>query len=149
MSSRLLCLFALLLLGACSSKAPAPPASPAPAAQAAAVEPPLLPGEQELTGTLSSPQGDLPSGSEVEIALLVLSERGQPQQTLSSLRLRATGGSLPFRLRFDTQAFPSNARVQLHARVARSGQLAWRLPPVTIFQAQNQALGDLRLVPAP
>lgn len=148
MSLRFFCLFALALLAACSSKPPAPVHVPS-ESPTSSVETPLPANLRELTGVLASSQGYLPVGSEVELALLVMDARDRPQQTLSSLSLHGTGGALPFHLRFDPQSFPAGARVELHARVAQGGQLAWRLRPLPIAQAQSQALGELRLVPAP
>ncbi|SDO00461.1 YbaY family lipoprotein [Pseudomonas jinjuensis] len=148
MPPRLLCLFALVLLGACSSDKPAPEAeaSTANTVQAA----PALPAHmRELTGMLSSIQGPLPAGGEVEVALLVIDERDRPQRLLASAKLLATGAALPFRLVFNPESFPNHARVELRARVSQSGQLAWRLPPVRIFQAESRALGELRLERAP
>ncbi|MDL2424860.1 YbaY family lipoprotein, partial [Pseudomonas sp. BAgro211] len=85
-----------------------------------------------LSGQLSSSQGFLPAGSEVELALLVIDQRDRPQQLLSSEKMIATGQALPFRVVFNPQSFPAGARVELHGRVSQSGQLAWRLPPVRI-----------------
>lgn len=148
MSTRLLCLSLIALLAACSSDKPAPAPQTAPA-RAVVVEPVLPANMRELTGLLSSSQGYLPAGSEVELALLVIDERDRPQQLLSSEKLLATGQALPFRLVFNPESFPSNARVELHGRVSQSGQLAWRLPPVRITQPETRVLGELRLVRAP
>ncbi len=148
MSARLACLSVIVLLAACSSDKPAP--APQAAPTRATVEEPALPAHlRELTGRLSSSQGYLPAGSEVELALLVIDQRDRPRQLLSSEKLIATGQALPFRLVFNPQSFPSNARVELHGRVSQSGQLAWRLPPVRITQPETRALGELRVERAP
>ena len=151
MSARLLCLSLIALLAACSSDkpAPVPQAAQSAPARAAAAEAPVPANMRALTGLLSSRQGYLPAGGEVELALLVIDERDRPQQLLSSEKLIATGQALPFRLVFNPQSFPTGARVELHARVSQSGQLAWRLPPVRITQPETQALGELRLERAP
>ena len=151
MYARLLCLSLTALLAACASEKPTPTVSPTPAptrSAATALEP--VPANMRvLSGQLSSSQGYLPAGSEVEMALLVIDERDRPQQLLSSEKLVATGQALPFRLIFNPQSFPANARVELHGRVSQSGQLAWRLPPVRITQPENRTLGELRLERAP
>ena len=151
MYTRLLCLSLTVLLAACASEKPVPAAAPAPAPKnsaPAALEP--VPAHMRaLSGQLSSSQGYLPAGSEVEVALLVIDERDRPQQLLSSEKLIANGQALPFRLIFNPQSFPANARVELHGRVSQSGQLAWRLPPVRIPQPETRALGELRLERAP
>ncbi|MGV8358631.1 YbaY family lipoprotein, partial [Pseudomonas aeruginosa] len=46
---------------------------------------------RELSGTLSSIQGSLPRGSEVQMALLVIDERDRPQRLLASETVLATG----------------------------------------------------------
>jgi len=148
MSSRLLCLSLFALLAACSSEKPAPVAQTAPV-RASVAEAPVPADMRALTGLLSSSQGYLPVGGEVELALLVIDQRDRPQQLLSSEKLIATGQALPFRLVFNPQSFPANTRVELHARVSQSGQLAWRLPPVRIPQPDTRALGELRLERAP
>lgn len=146
MSPRVHCLLALTLLAACSSKAPAPvsPASraPQPAAQ-------LPANMRELSGMLTSTDGYLPAGADVELALLLVNQRAQPQRALASLDLQANGGALPFSLRFAPEAFPADARIELHVRATQNGQLAWRLRPLPIAVGQSQALGELRLAPAP
>ncbi|AGI22515.1 lipoprotein [Pseudomonas sp. ATCC 13867] len=149
MSARLLCLSLIALLAACSSDKPASPPQQTTPVRAAVVEPVLPANMRELTGLLSSSQGYLPAGGEVELALLVIDERDRPQRLLSSEKLLATGQALPFRLVFNPQSFPANARVELHGRVSQSGQLAWRLPPVRITRPETRALGELRLERAP
>nr|WP_294977179.1 YbaY family lipoprotein [uncultured Pseudomonas sp.] len=149
MSARLLCLSLIALLAACSSDKPAPPPQQTTPVRAAVVEPVLPANMRELTGLLSSSQGYLPAGGEVELALLVIDERDRPQRLLSSEKLLATGQALPFRLVFNPQSFPANARVELHGRVSQSGQLAWRLPPVRITRPETRVLGELRLERAP
>lgn len=147
MPLRFFCLFALALLAACSSK-PSAPEQPSAAPQAKASAP-LPANQRELSGTLTSARGYLPAGAEVEVALLLMDQRDHPQGALASLDLLGNGGALPFSLRFDPNDFPAGARVELHVRVAQNGQLAWRLRPIPIAAAQSQALGELRLVPAP
>lgn len=147
MPLRLFCLFALALLAACSSK-PSAPVQPAAKAQASAAQP-LPANMRELSGVLTSSAGYLPAGAEVEVALLLMDQRDQPQRALTSLDLLGNGGALPFSLRFDPSDFPAGGRVELHVRVAQNGQLAWRLRPLPIAAAQSQSLGELRLVPAP
>ncbi|MEK1905416.1 MAG: YbaY family lipoprotein [Pseudomonas sp.] len=146
----LLLISAFLLLAACASEpakpvAPAAP-KPAPTAKPAAeIEAPLPSHMRELRGSLSTP----PTGSEVEIALLVVDERDRPQQLLASLKLAGTGQDLAFHLPFNPEYFPVGARVELRARVSLSGRLIQHLPAQRIQQAQTQELGALRLVSAP
>lgn len=150
MHARLLCLSLTVLLAACASEKPTPAAEPAPTPnKAPAALEPVPTHMRALSGQLSSSQGYLPAGSEVEMALLVIDERDRPQQLLASEKLIGTGQALPFRLIFNPQSFPTNARVELHGRVSQSGQLAWRLAPVRITQPETRALGELRLERAP
>ncbi|MCY1290698.1 hypothetical protein D9M68_435650 [compost metagenome] len=140
------CLTALLLAACASEPMPPPAATPKPApAPAVAAEPELPAHLRELRGSLRTP----PVGSEVEMALLVVDERGRPQRLLASTQLRGDGQALPFRLAFNPESFPQAARVELRARVSQSGRLILRLPPQRIFQAQSQSLGELPLVNAP
>jgi uncharacterized lipoprotein YbaY len=149
----LLSLFSLLM--ACSSDAPKPAAptpAPAPAPKQAqekarqATELGPLPAHQrELSGTL---QG-VPAGAEVELALLVIDDKDRPQQLLASSSLIGTNQALPFRLRFNPQAFPLGARVELRGRASQSGQLILHLPEQRITQPTTQALGVLQFVKAP
>ncbi|WP_295488722.1 hypothetical protein ACK2SD_03160 [Pseudomonas sp. SC11] len=138
------------LLAACGSDRPKPEA-PAPAPVAKAVKKPVddpgpLPAYQrELSGTLL----EIPAGAEVELALLVIDERGRPQRLLASSDLTGTGQALPYHLRFNPEAFPAGARVELRGRASRSGQLILHLPPQRIAQAQTQATGALRFEKAP
>lgn len=136
------------LLGACSStEAP----QPAPARPAATVvkKPegpgPLQPHQRELSGQLLG----IPAGAEVELAILVIDERGRPQKLLSSTKLKGNGQSLPFQMRFNPEAFPTGARVELRGRASQSGQLILHLPSLRIEQPTTQALGPLQLVKAP
>ncbi|HFH4708810.1 TPA: hypothetical protein ACGJ6O_003111 [Pseudomonas aeruginosa] len=146
MTLRSIALLAVLLLAACSSDKPKPAPTPQASRSVTMVEPVLPAHLRELSGTLSSIQGSLPRGSEVQMALLVIDERDRPQ------RLLATGELMPFRLPFNPESFPPAGgalRVELHARVIKSGQLAWRLHPLRIAQPTTQSLGELRLVRAP
>lgn len=100
---------------------------------------------RELRGSLNTP----PSGSEVEMALLVIDERDRPQRMLASLKLAGTGQNLAFHLPFDATHFPAGKRVELRARVSQAGRLILRLPPQAVRQAQSRDLGPLSLVSAP
>nr|WP_259759077.1 YbaY family lipoprotein [Pseudomonas sp. GCEP-101] len=151
MFARLLCLSLTVLLAACASEKPAPATPPAAVSKRSSspLDAPVPANMRALTGQLSSAQGFLPAGSEVELALLVIDQRDRPQQLLSSEKMIATGQALPFRVVFNPQSFPAGARVELHGRVSQSGQLAWRLPPVRITQPETRALGELRVERAP
>ncbi|MHC6223761.1 YbaY family lipoprotein [Pseudomonas sp. X10] len=142
-----LCLAALLT--ACSSDKPKteqPPAAPAPkAVQKNESLGPLPAYQRELSGTLL----EVPTGAEVELALLVIDERGRPQRLLASRNLIGTGQPLPYQLRFNPEAFPAGARVELRGRASRSGQLILQLPARRIIQAQTQATGPLHFKKAP
>lgn len=142
----LLCLAGLL--AACSSTEPPKPAPAKPAPQAIKLPEgpgPLLPYQRELSGQLLG----VPSGAEVELALLVIDERNRPQKLLSSTKLLGNNQSLPFQLRFNPEAFPAGARVELRGRASQSGQLILHLPSVRIQEASTQALGALQFVTAP
>jgi uncharacterized lipoprotein YbaY len=146
----LLSLFSLLV--ACSSAPkPAPPLpGPAPQqaqkkAQESANLGPLPAFQRELSGTL---QG-VPTGAEVELALLVIDERGRPQQLLANSNLIGNDHVLAFRLRFNPESFPVGARVELRGRASQSGQLILHLPAQRINQPTTQALGQLQFVKAP
>src|SRR5690606_12071771 len=134
-----------LLLAACAGETAKPAPTPAAASQPAApLEQPLPAHMGELRGSLLIP----PAGSEVEMALLVIDERGRPQRLLGSLRLVGDGRALPFRLAFDPQSFPAGARVELRARISQSGRLILRLPPQRVIQADSHDFGPLNLVNA-
>jgi uncharacterized lipoprotein YbaY len=136
------------LLVACSSDTPKPE-STQPVAQAASRgQPdlgPLPAYQRELSGSLLG----VPAGAEVELALLVIDERSRPQQLLASSKLNGTNQPLPFRLRFNPEAFPAGARVELRGRASQSGQLILHLPARRISQATTQALGALQFEAAP
>lgn len=139
------------LLVACGSNAPKPAAPAAPQqqlekkSQAPADLGPLPAYQRELSGSL---QG-VPAGAEVELALLVIDERGRPQRLLASSNLIGTNQILPFRLRFNPDAFPVDARVELRGRVSQSGQLILHLPAQRISQPTTQALGQLHFFKTP
>lgn len=140
MPSRFLVLPALLtLLAGCGSQ----PSEPtAPVELSTAPHSKLL---NELSGSLIG----APAGSDVELALLEVDRRDQPDRLLSNVQLKGRDGELPFILQFNPDAFPAGQRVELRGRVTRAGQLIMRLPPRTISSAASQALGPLQLVPAP
>jgi uncharacterized lipoprotein YbaY len=105
-----------------------------------------LPAHQrEINGSLNG----VPANAEVELALLVIDERNRPQQLLASSVLTGNGKPLAFRLRFNPEAFPVGARVELRGRASQSGQLILHLPAVRITQAITQTTGPLQLVRAP
>jgi len=139
------------LLAACSSDAPkpTPPVQPAPTAAPTIKAPaelgPLPAYQRELSGSLLG----VPAGAEVEMALLVIDDRGRPQKLLASAKQKGTNQALPFQLRFAAEAFPAGARVELRARASQSGQLILHLPAVQIVQATSQALGNLEMIKAP
>ena len=56
---------------------------------------------------------------------------------------------MAFRLRFNPEAFPAGARVELRGRASQSGQLILHLPAVRVTQAITQSTGPLQLVKAP
>ncbi|MEX5352863.1 YbaY family lipoprotein [Pseudomonas juntendi] len=137
------------LLAACGSDRPKPEQTAAVPSAKAVKKPkelgPLPAYQREVSGTLL----EVPAGAEVELALLVIDERGRPQRLLASSNLTGTGQALPYRLRFNPEAFPAGARVELRGRASRSGQLILHLPPLRIAQATNQATGPLRFEKAP
>ena len=149
----LLSLFSLLV--ACGSDAPKTqpqPPTPGPAPQQAQKKAkesadlgPLPAYQRELSGTL---QG-IPTGAEVELALLVIDDKDRPQQLLASSSLIGTNQILPFRVRFNPESFPLGARVELRGRATQSGQLILHLPAQRIDQPTSQALGQLQFVKAP
>ena len=134
---------------ACGSDQPKTeqPPAPAPAKVSKKAQPlgPLPAYQRELSGTLLG----IPAGAEVELALLVIDDRDRPQQLLASSTLPGTGQALSYQLRFNPEAFPAGARVELRGRASRSGQLIMHLPPLRITQAQTQATGPLQFEKAP
>ena len=131
----------LLLLAACSSQETQRPSAPV-----TFEEPP------QATSVLHELHGSLigvPANSEVELALLEVNRRDQPDSLLSSVQLQGRGSELPFILKFNAEKFPADQQVELRGRVTRSGQLIMRLPAVQVTSPANQSLGPLRLVPAP
>lgn len=143
----------LILLGlmglatGCATEAPhisTQPAEPA-ANPAPAVAAPLPAHQRELSGNLLG----VPPAADVELALMAVDERGRPHTLLGNIQLRGTDASLPFRLPFNPEAFNMHPRVELHGRAHQAGRLILRLQPQSIRQAESQALGDLRLEPAP
>jgi uncharacterized lipoprotein YbaY len=136
------------LLAACSSNDTPPPAPAKPVAPVLQVPTgpgPLLPYQREISGQLLG----IPAGAEVEMAMLVVDERGRPQKLLTSTTLQSNGQSLPFQLRFNPEAFPAAGQVELRGRAIKSGQLILHLPSMRIQQATTQALGPLQFVTAP
>ncbi|MBK4999863.1 hypothetical protein IAE37_002139 [Pseudomonas sp. S31] len=137
------------LLAACGSDRPKPDQAPAPTPAKVAKKSealgPLPAYQRELSGTLLA----IPAGADVELALLVIDERDRPQRLLASSNLTGTGQALPYQLRFNPEAFPAGARVELRGRASQSGQLILHLPPLRITQAQTQATGPLRFEKAP
>ena len=149
MTLRPLVLLGLIgLLAACSSNEPPQTVAAKPAApvvKAPAGPGPLQPFQRELSGQLLG----VPGGAEVELALLVIDDRGRPQKLLTSTVLQGNDKSLPFQLRFNPEAFPVGARVELRGRASKSGQLILHLPSVRIEQPNTQALGALQFETAP
>lgn len=149
MTLRPLVLLGLLgLLAACSSNdsPKSEPAKPvAPVLKVPAGPGPLQPYQRELSGQLLG----VPAGAEVEMAMLVVDERGRPQKLLTSTTLQGNGQSLPFQLRFNPEAFPANGQVELRGRAIKSGQLILHFPSMRIQQATTQVLGPLQFVTAP
>ena len=137
----LIILSLLALLTACASDNP-PPAKPTPPAQ---VQAPLPAYQRELSGSLLN----VPNEADVELALLAVDERGRPQALLGNIQLRGTGNPLAFRLPFNPETFNKHSRIELHGRANQSGRLILRLPELPIAHGETQALGELRLVPAP
>ncbi len=130
------------LLAGCSSQPASEPEATQPVELSKAPHSKLL---NELSGTLIG----APEGSEVELALLEVDRRDQPDRLLSNLLLSGRGSALPFILQFNPDSFPDGQRVELRGRVTQDGQLIMRLPPRQIHSPASQALGPLRLVPAP
>lgn len=132
------------LLAACASETPAPVVKPVVTPAQAPVAP--LPAHQrELSGSLLN----VPNQADVELALLAVDQRGRPQALLGNIQLRGTGSPLAFRLPFNPQTFNKHGRIELHGRAHQAGRLILRLPPQPIARGETQALGELRLVPAP
>lgn len=149
MTLRPLILLGMLgLLAACSSNEAPRPAAPKPAAPVLKIPAgpgPLQPYQRELSGQLLG----VPAGAEVEMAMLVVDERGRPQKLLTSTTLQGNGQSLPFQLRFNPEAFPTTGQVELRGRAIKSGQLILHLPSMRIQQATTQVLGPLQFVATP
>ncbi|WP_312934706.1 YbaY family lipoprotein [Pseudomonas sp.] len=145
----LLVLCCAALLAACGSdkpkpEQPAPP--PAKVSQKLPDDPGPLPAfQRQLSGSLM----DIPAGAQVELALLVIDDKGRPQRLLASSNLTGTGQPLPYQLRFNPEAFPANARVELRGRASQSGQLILHMDSLRIAQAQTQITGPLRFEKAP
>ena len=149
-SLALLC--CLGLLAGCAGEPPKPTAPASPVTKPAAPDirdpEPLgaLPAYQrELSGQLLA----IPRGAEVELAMLVVDDRGRPQLLLANTTLAGTGEPLPFRLRFNPEAFPQQGHVELRGRASQSGQLILHLPPRQIGGPTTQALGTLEMTKAP
>lgn len=135
-------------LVACSTAEPPKPAPAKPAPNAIKLPEgpgPLLPYQREISGQLLG----VPAGAEVELALLVIDERNRPQKLLSSTKLTGNNQSLPFQLRFNPEAFPDGARVELRGRASQSGQLILHLPSVLIAKPETQSLGQLQFFKMP
>ena len=136
----------IALLTACASDSP-PPAKPTvqtPTPTPAEAKP--LPAYQrELSGSLLN----VPNEADVELALLAVDQRGRPQTLLGNIQLRGTGNPLAFRLPFNPETFNKHSRIELHGRANQAGRLILRLPAQPIARSETQALGELRLVPAP
>ena len=142
----LLCLASVLV--ACSSEPPKsaqPQVLTQPKTDAPADLGPLPAHQRELSGVLTG----APAGAEVELAMLIVDERGRPQGLMASSKIVGNNQPLPFKLRFNPQAFPAGARVELRGRASQSGQLILHLPAVRITQAITQTTGPLQLVKAP
>ena len=80
---------------------------------------------------------------------MVTAHPSRPQQLPATRVQTGKNRPLAFRLRFDPEAFPSGARVELRGRASQSGQLILHLPAVRITQAITQTTGPLQLVKAP
>ena len=136
------------LLVACSS-GPQSPAQPHVLVQPQTDAPvdlgPLPAYQRELSGVLTG----APAGAEVELAMLIVDARGRPQGLMASSKIIGNNQPLPFTLRFNPEAFPAGARVELRGRASQSGQLILHLPSRIIGQPSTQALGTLAFVKAP
>lgn len=136
----------IALLTACASDSPplAKPTVQTPTPTPAEAKP--LPAYQrELSGSLLN----VPNQADVELALLAVDQRGRPQALLGNIQLRGTGNPLAFRLPFNPETFNKHSRIELHGRANQAGRLILRLPAQPIARSETQALGELRLVPAP
>lgn len=131
----------LMVLAGCSTQQAQRPTAPVTFEEPAHEISPL----HELHGSLIG----VPADSEVELALLEVNRRDQPDRLLSNVKLKGRGGELPFILKFNAENFPKHQQVELRGRVTRSGQLIMRLPAVLVNSPASQSLGPLRLVPAP
>lgn len=142
----LLILGLLALLAACTRDSAAPTApTPITPTQAPAKAAPLPAYQRELSGSLLN----APKEADVELALLAVDQRGNPEALLGNIQLRGTGNPLAFRLPFNPQTFNKHTRIELHGRANQAGRLILRLPPQPIARGDTQTLGELRLVPAP
>ena len=142
----LLCLASLLV--ACSSEPPKsaqPQVLTQPKTDAPADLGPLPSYQRELSGVLTG----VPAGAEVELAMLIVDDRGRPQGLMASSKILGNSQALPFKLRFNPQAFPTGMRVELRGRASQSGQLILHLPSRIINQPTTHALGTLAFVKAP
>lgn len=139
----LISLSLVVLLTACTRDGPPATTTTPPQAQAATA--PLPAYQRELSGSLLN----VPSGADVELALLAVDQRGRPQALLGNIQLRSTGSPLAFRLPFNPDTFSKHTRIELHGRANQAGRLILRLPAQPITQAETQTLGQLRLAPAP
>lgn len=139
-----LSLTALLMACTRDNAPPTTPTAPTPA-QAVAKAAPLPAYQRELSGSLAN----VPNEAEVELALLAVDARGKPQALLGNIQLRGTGNPLAFRLPFNPDTFNKHTRIELHGRANQAGRLILRLPAQPITHGDTQALGELRLVPAP
>ena len=142
----LLCLAGCLV--ACSSEPPKPVQTQVlaqPKTDAPKDLGPLPAYQRELSGVLTG----VPAGAEVELAMLIIDERGRPQGLMASSKIIGNSQPLPFKLRFNPEAFPAGARVELRGRASQSGQLILHLPSKIISQPATQAMGTLALVKAP
>lgn len=139
----LILLSLIALLAACTRDGPPATTTTPPQAQAATA--PLPAYQRELSGSLLN----VPNGADVELALLAVDQRGRPQALLGNIQLRGTGAPLAFRLPFNPATFNKHPRIELHGRANQAGQLILRLPAQPIARGETQALGELRLVPAP
>ncbi|MEX6503469.1 hypothetical protein [Pseudomonas zhanjiangensis] len=132
------------LLSACGGQAPTPPA---PSAEPAPVAPPAAEVKPADWHALSGLLHGAPEGAEVELALLVIDERGLPRDMLGILQFHGNGEPQAFQLIFNPRDFARGIRVELRGRAHLAGRLILRLPPLTIPHAADQNVGELRLVP--